>query len=95
VTEEAVGRLNMVRSRSLPSAALLTIADFTSSAQLLEAVLNQRRMELAFEGFYRYDLIRTNQPLLSPDIPENKKVLPVPQMEIDISKGVIQQNTGY
>jgi tetratricopeptide (TPR) repeat protein len=95
VTEEAVGRLNMVRSRSLPSAAPLTIADFTSSAQLLEAVLNQRRMELAFEGFYRYDLIRTNQPLLSPDIPENKKVLPVPQMEIDISKGVIQQNTGY
>lgn len=95
LNQEAIDLLNAVRSRSLPQAATFTMSDFQDNAAFLAAVLDQRRYELAFEGFYRYDLIRTGQPLHNPDIPDNKKVLPIPQIEVDISNGVIQQNEGY
>jgi hypothetical protein len=39
--------------------------------------------------------MRTGKPLQSPDLPDAKKVLPIPQSEIDISNGLIKQNTGY
>lgn len=95
VTSEAVKWLNEVRSRSLPNATPYAIADFSTPEALVNTILLQRRWELAFEGHYRYDLIRTGRPLQSPDIEEDRKVLPVPQSEIDISNGLIQQNTGY
>lgn len=95
VNQEAVDLLNSVRSRSLPSAVPLSTNDFSTGDALVKAILAQRRFELAFEGFYRYDLIRTGQPLRTPDVPESKKVWPIPQLEIDISHGLIQQNTGY
>lgn len=95
VTEEAVSLLNDIRNRSLPSATPYTTGSFANATLLIEAILLQRKFELAFESFYRYDLIRTGKPLRSPDLPEGKKVLPVPQLEIDISNGVIKQNTGY
>lgn len=95
INTEAVALLNSIRSRAIPSATPFNTNNFSTDNELLDAIMKQRRFELAFEGFYRYDLIRTNQPLHSPDIPETKKVLPIPQMEIDISNGVIQQNSGY
>lgn len=95
VDAEAVALLNDVRNRSVPAATPYTTNDFASQDELVTTILQQRRFELAFEGFYRYDLIRTGQPLRQPDIPENKKVLPIPQIEIDISNGVLVQNTGY
>lgn len=95
LSQEAVNLLNTIRNRSLPLSTPYSLNDFSSEDQLINAVLQQRRFELAFEGFYRYDLIRTGQPLHTPDIPQARKVLPIPQLEIDISKGVIQQNAGY
>lgn len=95
VTTEAVSLLNEVRTRSLPSATPFTVNDFTDPAALVEKILLQRKFELAFEGFHRYDLIRTGKPLRVPDLSDKKKVLPIPQLEIDISNGVIKQNSGY
>ncbi|MGV3529763.1 MAG: RagB/SusD family nutrient uptake outer membrane protein [Flavisolibacter sp.] len=95
VTAEAVSLLNSVRSRSLPGSAPWKVADFSSKEALINKILDERRFELAFEGFYRYDLVRTGKPIRNPDVPENKKVLPIPQIEIDISRGLIQQNPGY
>jgi hypothetical protein len=95
VNEEAVGLLNTVRSRSLPSATPFVTTDFANPDALVERILKERKFELAFEGFYRYDLIRTGKPLHTPDLPENKKVLPIPQIEIDISNDIIKQNPGY
>src|SRR5690606_28185739 len=95
ITTEAVNLLNSIRSRALPNATPYNTADFSDAAQLIQAILDQRKFELAFEGFYRYDLIRTGRPLRFPDIPEKRKVLPVPQVEINISNGVIRQNPGY
>ena len=95
INSEAIDLLNKVRLRSVPLATPFTDADFSSKDELIQKILLQRKFELAFEGLYRYDLIRTGQPLHNPDVPANRKVLPIPQVEIDISKGVIQQNSGY
>jgi hypothetical protein len=95
VNPESVALLNRIRNRALPSATPFSESDFAGADDLIQAILLQRKFELAFEGLYRYDLIRTGQPLHDPDIPDNKKVLPVPQVEIDISHGLIAQNPGY
>lgn len=95
ITFRAVELLNLVRSRAMPAITPYTTNDFDSKEALIAAILRERKKELAFEGHLRYDLIRTGQPLIQPDIPDDKKVLPVPQVEIDIAPGVIKQNPGY
>lgn len=95
VNDEAIQLLNQVRKRSLPTAVDYEASSFASQQALVDTILKERTLELAFEGLHRYDLIRTGKPLHDPDIPENRKVLPVPQVEIDISHGLIQQNSGY
>lgn len=95
VNEESVTLLNRIRKRALPSSADLSVADFSNNQQLIDSILKERKLELAFEGFYRNDLLRNQLPLHNPDIPANRKVLPVPQVEIDISNNIIKQNSGY
>lgn len=95
ITQEPIDLLNKVRTRSVPFAFPFGENDFVNASDLINKIMEQRKFELAFEGFYRYDLIRTGQALHEPDIPENKKVLPIPQVEIDISNGLIKQNPGY
>lgn len=95
VNNESLSLLNTVRSRSVTNAVPYVTGDFASGADLVNAILRQRVFELAFESHYRTDLIRTGQPLHNPDVADNRKVLPVPQSEIDISGGLIKQNSGY
>lgn len=92
---EAMARtyLNQVRSRvGLPGVS-------ASGNQLLEAIYDERRMELATEGHRYFDLIRTGkaETVLS-DYgwdPTVHKYLPLPQNEIDASQGALTQNPGY
>jgi hypothetical protein len=95
INQESIDLLNQVRSRSLPAATPFSGSDFATADDLVREILQQRKFELAFEGLYRYDLIRTGQPLHNPDIPDNRKELPIPQVEVDISNGLIVQNSGY
>jgi tetratricopeptide (TPR) repeat protein len=95
INSEAVTLLNKVRSHSLPNATPYTVSSFATATALADSIFSERRYELAFEGLYRYDLMRTGKPLHKPDIAEGKKTLPVPQVEIDISQGVIRQNSAY
>jgi hypothetical protein len=95
VNAESVSLLNSIRSRSIPGAVPYSTSDFTNSDALTDSILHQRDCELAFEGQYRTDLIRTGRALHDPDLVPGRKVLPIPQSEIDISKGLIKQNTGY
>lgn len=95
INQESIDLLNRIRNRSLLNAISYETSDFISSGDLIQKILLQRKFELAFESLHRYDLIRTGQPLHNPDIPDNKKVLPIPQIEIDISHNLIQQNPGY
>jgi len=95
INDASISLLNAVRSRSVPDAAPYVAADFSDGASLVDKILQQRDFELAFEGHHRYDLLRTGRPLRDPDLPADRKVLPIPQSEIDISNGMIKQNKGY
>lgn len=69
-----------------------------------EELLNERRVELAFENKRLFDLIRMGEAVnvLSEFATENgysfsstDLLLPIPQREIGLSKGVLTQNPGY
>jgi len=66
---------------------------------LLEAIYNERRLELATEGHRFFDLVRTGKAgavLGNQGFTVGKnEVLPIPQTEIDITEGNLNQNSGY
>ncbi len=70
-----------------------------SGNDLLEAIYRERRLELATEGHRFFDLVRTGQAgvvLGSQGFTVGKnEVLPIPQTEIDITEGNLNQNSGY
>ena len=97
VDAEAVQHLNDIRLRPFTAEnkpEAYTVASFGNAEELLEAILLERRRELAYEGHYRWDLIRTGKKLRN-ELSDNKKNFPVPQYEITISGGAIRQNTGF
>lgn len=101
VTAEAVNQLNDVHQRAFPDSdkpAVYTTADFPNLESFLKAVLTERNRELAYEGHYRWDLMRTNNLLGDgklKKIDSKRWNLPVPDYEVRISNGVIKQNPGY
>lgn len=90
---EAVDLLNQIRQRA--GLTSFDLADFSNADDLVNAILHERRLELAFEGLHRFDLIRTGQPLKNPDVPTDRFAWPIPQYEIELSGGVVVQNPGY
>ncbi len=68
-------------------------------AVTLDNVYRERRLELATEGHRFFDLIRTGQAasVLGPlgFVTGKSEVLPIPQREIDVTNGVLQQNPNY
>lgn len=98
VRADAVGHLNDIRRRPFTEEnkpAAYTTASFSGANDLIDEILLERRRELAYEGHYRWDLIRTGRALRNVELPDNRKNFPVPQYEITISGGVIQQNSGF
>ncbi|RTQ50128.1 RagB/SusD family nutrient uptake outer membrane protein [Hymenobacter gummosus] len=105
ITTEAVSLLNQVRDRSKPtSAASYTTASFANAQALIDAILTERRFELAFEGHRYYDLLRTaafvpehgtgtiKVPALAWNDP--RSILPIPANELQRNPNLVQ-NTGY
>ncbi|MFN3849363.1 MAG: RagB/SusD family nutrient uptake outer membrane protein [Spirosomataceae bacterium] len=78
--------INRIRSRA--KAATLTTVD-------LNAIIAERKLELAFEGFQVHDAKRLRRNVTSA-IPfgSDKLVLPIPQREMDTNKALVQ-NPGY
>lgn len=96
----ALADLNVVRARAgLAASAAATTAD------LMTAILKERRIEFAHEGHRFFDLKRTNT--LSSTLGASlfgvsgafdntfRALWPIPQREVLTSGGVIAQNTGY
>lgn len=96
VNGEALAILNeQIRQR-----ANLPAKSISSSTELVEAILIERRKELAFEGHHRMDLLRNSQDLRSDNsnaaFGGNRTILPIPQRDIDVNEGLSgQQNPGY
>lgn len=92
---EAYTAVNSIRIRAgLPALSGLT------QDQLNTAILNERRLELCFEGHRWFDLKRTGTflSLLQAKgytVADKDMMLPVPQFEIDLNKNLKPQNLGY
>lgn len=92
------GPLNRVRRR-----AGLSDVQGLSQTVLREKILHERRMELAFEGHWWFDLIRINNGQYGLDFlhsigktnaTSKHLLLPIPQKEIEANPN-LSQNTGY
>lgn len=68
-----------------------------SGQNLLNAIYRERRLELATEGFRFWDLVRTGMAAEELDGFQAGKheYLPIPQQEIELSQGALEQNPGY
>ena len=101
VSEEAVKHLNDIHQRAFPEGMKptpYTTADFPTAGDFLKELLKERNRELAYEGHYRWDLMRTNNLLGDQKlgaIDKSRWNLPVSDFEIRISEGKIKQNTGF
>jgi len=76
--------LSVVRSR----------AGLTTTTATLANILNERKLELAFEGFALHDAKRTQTNIGSLAWNSNALVFPIPQREMDANKNLVQ-NPGY
>ncbi len=102
-TDEALAKLEMVRARARNGDAnILPEVTTTDKGELRDAIRHERRIELAMEGERFFDIVRwgiadsvlhaagkTNFDATRDDL------LPIPQTQIDISNGVLNQNPGY
>ncbi len=94
-TTEALEYLNKTRKR-----AKLQNFTITDKNLLRDAILNERRFELAFEGQRWFDLVRTGRLVSTLRTKGNKNIqdfhslFPIPQRDIDINRN-LTQNNGY
>lgn len=77
--------INRIRARA--GARALTTVD-------LNAILAERKLELAFEGQQVHDAKRLKRNVGTLAFSDNKLVIPIPQREIDTNKALVQ-NPGY
>jgi hypothetical protein len=100
---EAYDAINSIRTR----AGLSGLKEL-SGEEFLQAVLDERKWELCYEGHRWFDLVRYGKlieavqackegnPEAANNITENKhELFPIPQREIQISGGDLKQNPGY
>lgn len=100
---QAIADLNAIRTKR--GASALT---GVPAGEILEAVLAERRRELAFEGHTKFDLWRngidlvrdqcnTGKELTAPctlEATSNYTVYPIPRREVDVNQNIVQ-NPGY
>jgi hypothetical protein len=90
----ALSDLNIVRTRSLPSKPIL-VTDVPNFDAFVNILLSERARELGFEGHRWFDVIRLNKAQTLLGIDAFRNVYPIPQNEITVSKGMLEQNPGY
>jgi hypothetical protein len=97
-TQAAQTPLNKVRTR-----AGLSGITTTDAAVMKEAIIKERRIELAFEGHRWFDLIRIDNgdyavryfnSIGKTNVTKDRLLWPIPQAEIDDNR-LILQNSGY
>lgn len=89
---QGLADLNLLRkARGLSK---LTPGDFTSDYTYYDAILDERRAELNFEGHRLFDLARTGkvETFLGTGV---NPIMPIPQREIAATDSKVEQNPGY
>ena len=98
---EAVDYLEMVRARARgTNTNILPKVTTTDQGELREAIRHERRVELGLEFDRFYDLVRWGiakevLQAAGKNYQDKNALLPLPQTEIDKSKGVLVQNPDY
>jgi starch-binding outer membrane protein, SusD/RagB family len=87
-----LGDINTVRDRAGATPLLLEVLG--TQQQQLDAVLLERRLELAFEGHRFFDLRRHGKAQQVLNITADRLLFPVPQAERDVNSK-LSQNPGY
>lgn len=98
--DQALIYLNRVRARAREgNGAILPDITITDQTALRDAIMEERRHELALEGHRFWDLVRTGRAaeVLGPMgfVAGTHELMPVPQTEIDLTQGIITQNDNY
>lgn len=88
---EAVAKLQQVQARA--HATLFVLGTHTQQ-QVIDAIIADRRLELAFEGDRWPDLVRTGTAASVMDIDPTQTLYPIPAREIAVSP-TLTQNPGY
>ncbi|MBC8033331.1 MAG: RagB/SusD family nutrient uptake outer membrane protein [Chitinophagaceae bacterium] len=100
-TTQALNSLNAVRARARGSNPLTVLPPVvtTDQAALRAAIYRERRSELAMEFDRFFDVIRQGRgaEVFGPKgfVAGRNEVWPLPQNEIDVSAGILTQNSGY
>jgi starch-binding outer membrane protein, SusD/RagB family len=101
--EAALSHLNAIRTRAGVPALAATDLSKSTMQQALEL---ERRVELAFENHRWYDLLRWGNAITAMNahfkaigrnitVEPFRVLFPIPQRDIDLSKGVTTQNPGH
>ncbi|MEP2935959.1 MAG: RagB/SusD family nutrient uptake outer membrane protein [Gilvibacter sp.] len=93
--EDVLDVLDPIRERA--GIAPLDHTVLNTQALVRQAIYDERRLELAFEGQRWFDLVRTGtvNSEMGEEINPNYHVFPIPISEILASGGIITQNPGY
>src|SRR5699024_643069 len=105
VNQESIDLLNEIRTRAInvetedggagnQSLIEYTLADFQSKEELIDAILLERRVELAFEGHRKTDLQRRKMDVKEAAWDADKLVFPIPTSQMNSNKNICQ-NPGY
>lgn len=103
--QEVFDLLNRVRTRSIKvtrtdggdasdDAVRYRRADFTTKEEVIDAILLERRVELAFEGDRFHTLQRRGLPVRDTPAGDNRLLFPLPQEEVDANP-FIEQHGDY
>lgn len=75
---------------------VLVAADFATTAAVEQAIKDERRFELAFEGHRWFDLVRWGDAKSVLDFTNDDYLLfPLPLREVNATGGSVEQNPGY
>jgi hypothetical protein len=91
--DEARDAINMVRQRPSVNMPALTIAETDTKEKMFNAIVHERRVELAFEQ-HRYDDLRrwglAESVLGSLGYTSRHRYFPLPQLELDVNPNLEQ-----
>jgi hypothetical protein len=106
INQESLDLLNAIRTRAIrrvdsegvqsdaSDVISYEAADFADADELIEAIILERRVELAFEGNRIHDLRRLQRDVRGVAWDADVLVFPIPQREIDANDQLVQ-NPGY
>ncbi|MTB52528.1 RagB/SusD family nutrient uptake outer membrane protein [Lewinella sp. W8] len=106
INQESIDLLNTIRNRAIrrvdadgvqgdaSDIVSYEADDFADADELIEAIILERRVELAFEGNRIHDLRRLQRDVRGVSWDADVLVFPIPQREIDANDQLVQ-NPGY